>query len=447
MKLKNIFSFAALLALVSCSQDSPFSQEKETGVGRLLTRSLSIDVDTKTNDVRSSATPDVNDFDVKFERNGSVEAAYKYSAMPEVVTLPVGDYSVTASYGTNPEADWESPYYLGSASFSVSENKVTDNVNPIVCRLANVRVSILFDSELVKEMSDDSKVKVVVGDKGALYFNATTDKSGYFRYVEESTTLVAEFSGTVEDCKITNFIKSYSNVQPGNHYRITFRLANPAEPEPGTIDPGDEGNEITVDADIKLIDINDPSGEDIDWDAKEDDDLRPGNGDDDEPDDPEAPDPGVEGKSPVIEGAGGIKLNDGVTAYLDGDNVVISGDEVNVDPEVCVLNITSDSGITAFTAEIVSNKLTPDELSGMGLRSNLDLVNEQFNEDGSSVWEALNGLGGIPTNVKGKKNVTFDISKFMGLLGALGADTHAFVVRVTNATGTTEKTLLIQLTN
>lgn len=55
----------------------------------------------------------------------------------------------------------------------------------------------------------------------------------------------------------------------------------------------------------------------------------------------------------------------------------------------------------------------------------------------------LTGLG-LPVNVAGQKDVEFDISGFLFLMGALGECEHHFVLTVTDANGTTVKTLKIK---
>ncbi|MDE6558838.1 MAG: hypothetical protein K2K29_03010, partial [Muribaculaceae bacterium] len=52
----------------------------------------------------------------------------------------------------------------------------------------------------------------------------------------------------------------------------------------------------------------------------------------------------------------------------------------------------------------------------------------------------LTGLG-LPVNVGGKQSVSFDITGFMPMLGILGEGNHEFKLTVTDANGTTVKTL------
>ena len=86
--------------------------------------------------------------------------------------------------------------------------------------------------------------------------------------------------------------------------------------------------------------------------------------------------------------------------------------------------------------QIDSEKLSPEELAGVGLAAKLDLVNP------GSLEGALSGLG-FPVNVGGMKNVSFNITGFLPMLNALGEGTHNFILTVTDANGTTVKTLTL----
>ena len=106
------------------------------------------------------------------------------------------------------------------------------------------------------------------------------------------------------------------------------------------------------------------------------------------------------------------------------------------DSKNVVLNILSNTGFIEFYADIESPALTPQELASVGLSSHLDLVNEEMNKDGDSIWEILSGLG-LPTKVKGSKDVEFDISGFMDLLGAIAesGSQHKFIIHAKDSNG------------
>lgn len=414
-------SAVALLALGSCSKETPFGEGDSDGVmGSFRTSSLKVSVNPEENVVRSQAddAPELSSFTVAFYKEGetSPEVSYIYSELPEIVTLPVGTYSAVAYSGENADAIWDVPYYEGrSASFDILADKVTEVSEPVVARLSAVKVTILFDKEISAVMSPDSKVTVTVGDKGSLvYTKRDENRHGYFAYVSDSHTLAAHFEGIVEGYP-TSVAKAREDVQSGNHYIITFRLRSAAEGDPGILNPS-----VEVDATVEVEDVN---GNVIPEDSYLEDDMRPVEGGD-EPDDPNPP----------------VGDENGPTVSVSDDSQ-IDIDKVNdfYEGVICKLLITSKSGVKEFTVDIDSPTLTPDELTNVGLRSHLDLVNP------GELRDALEGLGfPVAENVKDKKEVIFDISDFGGLLCVLGPGEHKFVLTVKDADGTTVKTLRLR---
>ena len=433
-----IFTILALAAgFSSCSSELPFSEDKPEGKGRLLSSAIAVELKTDERLVRATNTPDVNDFTVEFlntsDQTVPVES-YRYGEMPEVVTLPVGDYVARAYYGgtygaAGSTAAFSAPYYNGtSAQFSIEENKITDNIGTVECALSNVKVTILFDESLANVMSPDSKVTVKVGGSGELVFTKDTDESGYFHYDAGSTTISTVFSGVVDGDDTTES-KSYSNVQPGNHYRITFKLHSVDPNEPGEINPGDPGDEIKIDATVQLedltggdgINLGDPSDNDIYM----DDDRYPDEGGEE----PGPDDPGNDPENPDVPGSGPT-----VTAEepinLDDWNIAEEGLK-------CVLNVHSDTGLTGFTVEIDSDTLTEDVLTDVSLAAKFDLISG-LTETGEDIEEGLRGLHlPVKDEVKDQNDVIFDVSDFMGLLGIYGAADHKFILTVKDASGTT----------
>lgn len=432
-KYINVLLSALFLILFgACSKETPFDNEENISYGMLRTSALDVSLNSeygprsvKNRNIRAAA-PNVADFYVEFFKDGNSEpeAAYKYSDMPEIVTLPVGNYVARASHGANADAAWDEPYYMGeSLSFDIVADEITDVVDPIVCKFANVRVSIDFDPELRKAMGADCKVNVVVGEKGSLDFTINdVERSGYFAYVADSKTLAAHFSGTVDGAPASE-TKAYKNVEPGTHYKITFRLHDAGEEDPGNI-TGDDI--VKVDASLSQEDMNASvdSGETVITD-----DMRPQEEETQQPDVPNPPTPGAE--LPEITAQAPLDLD--VVNELE---VVQNseGEDVSKFPVVLNIHSSADGGIKAFTVKIISDTLTPSTLVGVGLTDELDLVNPGQYEGG------LSGLG-FPVNVGGMKDVEFKITDFVPLLAALGEGNHSFVLTVTDANGTTQKTL------
>ena len=424
-------SLAAGLLLSGCAKEDPFTGPADEAVGMLMTRCLA---PTVTNPEGLEATTragvSTDDFKVVITRKnaarnaagsstqpGSVE--YKYSEMPEVLTLPADEYKVYASLGDNKEAAWDEPYYYGESEFIIEANRVTDDAEPIVASLSNVRVTIMFHPSLLSAMSDDSKVEVKVGDRGALTFMPKETRSAYFQFVDDSQTLTATFTGKVDGNDVTE-TKAYDNVAKGNHYRITFRLHGIEEDDPGTIQTG-----LTVDASVEKVDMN--TTVDGEKDTYEEDDMRPVQGGGDEPtppgpgpDDPAGPKPSASALEPAGDYAGFTKLD------LDNVNEI-------TDKLYCAWKVVSEAegGFLEFGVTIVSTTLTPEELSNVGLTDKLDLITPgEYEED-------LAGLG-FPVNIGGWKEAEFDITGFLTLMKALGEGTHQFKLKVRDANGTSE---------
>lgn len=418
---KGIFcSLAAVALLTGCANENPFVDPTTPDAGQtgaLMTRCLAPKL-TNTEGVETStraSVPSTDNFRVVISRKkntrdgsstGSVE--YTYSEMPEVLTLPVGDYKVFADHGDNKDAAWEEPYYYGESEFGIDANKITDNVEPIVAKLSNIRVTIVFHPSLLSSMSADSKVEVKVGNQ-VMSFVPEETRSAYFRYVNQSQTLAATFSGNVDGADVVE-TKTHDNVAPGNHYRITFRVHGIDDDKPGTV----EGM-VTVDATVEQVDMNHTV--DGEKDQLLDDDLRPSQGGGDEPDDPKGPVPAAEALEPSGDFAGYDKLD------LNADNEI-------TDHLYCAWKVVSEAegGFKTFGVEIISTTLTPGELSGVGLTDKLDLINPGQYE------EALAGLG-FPVNVGGMSEAEFDITGFLSLMQALGAGLHEFRLTVGDANG------------
>lgn len=409
---------AAGLLATGCSKENSFGLSD--GEGQFLKSALAMDIDTDGfNQTRAEA--DLDDFNVLFTLEGHSEptAKYRYGDMPEVVTLPAGTYTCTATYGENRQAAWESPYFLGKSSqFEVIAYEICSYVDPIECKLENIKVTVDFDASLRSVMSSDSYVEVKVGSSSSLNYGlaeADAEKAGYFMHSDE-ISLVAVFHGTVDGTETVE-TKSLKSISKGCHYKITFKLHQGGDGD-GT---GEISGSVTTDATVEIvpISVNVPAGEEPLLDDSERPQEGEGGGDDpSKPDDPVAEPPTIVAEAPVDLDI----INDGRTL----DNVVLH------------ITSTADGGFTGFICEIDSDILTAEALGEFGLTSVLDLANTP-----DSLSASLSSIG-LPTNVAGKSYVKFDISSFMSMLAELGDGQSNFILTVTDANGTTNKTLRIK---
>lgn len=432
MKKIYLYIAIALMALLgSCGKEAPFtdngsadSKEK----GQIRKSALGIEIrDEERLQTRAGDAVNLDDFKISFTRKGSSTptVVYKYVEMPDIVTLERGAYTALAEYGEDKDGVWDAPYYVGeSEEFSILAGKITDDIGDIVCRLHNVKVSIAFAPGLTEMMSDDSYVEVGVTNGATLKFTKQHElngNSGYFRHVD-GVSLVATFNGEIEGLK-TVLTKSYAAVQKGYHYKITFKLNNQSSDNTGGLEGG-----LDVDASVTVTDVE--RNVDVEEDEPLDDNERPKEGDEPENPNPEWNGPTVSAEAPlVIPGMVNAKPVDGVLSLSCSQDIPVDNPDVNV-----VLKFASQKGFDEFYADIVSPNLTDEELKSVGLAAHLDLVNP------GDLEEPLTNLG-LPCNIRGEKNVKFDISKFMSLLAIFGANSHEFIIHAKDANGETVVTL------
>lgn len=411
----SVFAVAAVTLLIgACSKEQPFHSQT-VGEGQVLKAAL--DVSASNDNIEISKSPtragfDLDNFSIAFMRpgNSTPVKSFTYGEMPDVVNLVAGTYYVEASYGENKVAEWENPYFKGSSEqFEVKALEITSYIDPIECSLQNVKVSIDYDAALFSKMGSDAYVEVKVGDNDGLKFNKSEYRAGYFRLTDE-TTLVATFHGNIDGSDIVEN-KTYSGVQKGCWYKLKFKLhgGNPS----GT---GDASGDILVDANVDVEDVNENIT--IADDDPLDDSERPSDGDD-VPDEPNQDPPLFTPLSP------GLVFDTEWT--------------VNADTQ-CEFKITSfaESGFQEMTCDIISEKLTPDELSNVGLASHLDLVDTD-----PDIATALANLG-FPTYMAGRKEATFSITKFMPMMVILGPGTHEFKIYVKDSNGEATHSLILK---
>ncbi|MCH5237555.1 MAG: DUF4493 domain-containing protein [Muribaculaceae bacterium] len=457
-RINNIYISALMgLGLISCANEAPFDANNNSGSGKILTSSLSLHVKAETprTRVNENGIPSQDDFAVKFFKKGETENPVKvfesYATMPEIVELPEDEYYISVSYGGTYEgggtAAFNAPHYAGlSSEFKINANEIVDNIQPIVCKLQNVRVSVNFDTSLVTAMSKDSKVTVKVGESSAttLDFTLNTTQDGYFTYATGSNTLIATFDGEVQGEKIRE-TRTFDNVERGNYYQITFKLNYANSAGPGNIEPGD--NQIDISASVTYTDLSDNDNfNDVTPDDEEvyiEDDMRPENGKDPNQGDNNNPgqgDPNNPGGNPDEDDPKDNPGEDSRPTIVGNDGIVMGVPAI--EPETCSFTVYSKTGITGFTVVIDSEKLDETALEEVNLKKELNLV-----EPGDEELAAnIKGLGfPIREEVKGKTEVTLSIEPdFLGLLKVLGTCQHKFIITVTDAGGSITETLILE---
>lgn len=227
MTMKKSITYLAALALtfgaVSCDEswNPPTSDQ-----GELSLNSLGIEVSDAENIVRSRAdVPSTDNFLVEiYDAQGALAGNWTYKSMPEVVTLGVGTgYRVDVKSHAIAKAEWEKPYYAGSATFDIEKSKIT-SIGVVTCRFSSLRVSVIFTDRLRALLGDDVEVTAVLNEDqtdGRLVFTPAETRSAYFDVAEGESSLALNFHGTVNGY-VENFSRVYTDIAAGQHRQVTF---------------------------------------------------------------------------------------------------------------------------------------------------------------------------------------------------------------------------------
>lgn len=401
MKFNHIMLCAVAL-LASCTDGKgPDPEIINKNEGVLSFRAMNVGIDTDAiDDPRSiDATVDVSAYNVEIintDGEPSTAGAWKYLQVPEMQVLPVGNYTVRVTSHSVKPAAFEEPLYQGSEQFPIESGEV-HNVGQIICKLANVKVTVHYSDRLLELMDGSSAVTVEAGN-GSLAFGAAETRAGYFQYLEGATTLIATFNGTVGG-RTETLRKVLTDVHPGHHYILNYTVRSG-----GFIDP----KGIAIDGHITDATI----GFIINTDEEPlDDSDRPGGDNQQTPGDEKDP---ITFSSPML-------------SFTDVNSTKVA--------DASVL-IHAEHGISSLTVDIISNDLNDEMLHDVGLASHFDLAAP------GDLADALTGLGfPVGSDVTGQKDLTFDITQFMPLL-EIYPGTHAFRITVTDSEGNTESRTL-----
>lgn len=435
---------AAAAAFTGCS-DNWVPEVEGAGEGRLNTQSILAEVNTVedekededvTKKVTSRSSIDLSPFlvDVVRTSDNANVASWTYATMPQLPTFAVGSYEVQVRSRVLKDAEWSAPYYLGSQTFDIRNGEVTD-VGPIVCKLANVRVTIDYGPKLLAATGGEGFTITVTSTPGVyLQYTGKETRSGYFAYTGQ-TTMVARFQGRVNGVD-EDFSHVLENIAPGQHRKLTFRLNyNPNTPddEVGTVD----GQGIVVSCSTKTVSVDGNVIQEEDIQESGD---RPGQ----EGDEPggEDPKPGEEGN---ITFTSETLANDNGNVLDDTPNNAADFGEGKKEAKI---HIHSEAPIASFKVKIDSETLTADVLSDVKLAPEFDLADPIVTTDDGEKKDLTEGLKGLEfpvgDEVKGATDLDFDITKFVPLTMIYGAANHRFILTVTDNAGNSKTlTLLI----
>ena len=389
---------AGMLAFTACH--SEVMEGQSTGKGELNLASMTAEVNTEVETVylgsRAESGTDFSNYIVTvYDAQSQKVNQWKYSEMPEIVSLAVGTCTVEVTSTEAPTNGFDIPYYKGSTTCEIKENEIVD-VPAITCKLANMMFSVEYDEEFKSKMSEDVVTTITVGDNSLEIPGSETRKAYLVAPGGETTSVTVTLKGTI-DGEAIDYSERF-DVKTGVHNVIKYDFVPVSD---GTGDGSTLKVAINVDSSLtgsdEVIGVNPGEEPGID-DFPEDGGEEPGDGD-------------GEQNMPTIVGSN-----------FNGSPFDIENDVLNITGAATLkVEINAPNGIAHLYVDIQSETL---DVTEVGLSNSFDLAYPGDLQDG------LNGLG-FPTGdeVIGKESTVFDISTFTALLLTFSGD-HNFVIHV-----------------
>lgn len=220
-------ALTAILALGACNKDrvdyiDPSDSVKDN-VGYLLVGGMEASILEDTENISSPASTraegvDINTFDVVItNKAGDEVASFKYGERPqEPIALEGGVYTIAMSSAKMEGAAWESPVYAGEKEVIVTRKQTTE-VKDLVCKLANIKVTVAYSVDLADQLDGDYTKMSVELSESSLEYTFTETRAGYFAPVAAENTLKLTFNcrykGETKDIIMTNEIKGVKAAQ------------------------------------------------------------------------------------------------------------------------------------------------------------------------------------------------------------------------------------------
>lgn len=243
--VENIKYFTAMLIAAMCVWCASCTNDPTVhpagNKGRLYIKGITSDVSVVER--VSYSDPDSYRVEIVDQSGDAVMSFDDSNSMPDAIELDNGTYTVVATNGKDVD-DWESPYLVGRETFEIKTGKST--TVSVVCRIANVKVSVRFDHSVTEAFSSYRAVVRNNRNKASLTFSEEEIRSGYFK---DPGSLTWELSLVNKQGTAYKLRKTITDVEPREHYIFTFRVS-----ESGDITDGGIHSSVTVDPNTDNID-------------------------------------------------------------------------------------------------------------------------------------------------------------------------------------------------
>ena len=214
--LQTILAAMVLFLAISCTKNQ---SEGNGHVSFVLSSDIEIADQTKSSVSQFTTLPSSGDFTITITGASSgYEWTGKISDWDSATMLPVGNYKVTATYGSLEEEGFDKPYFTGSADFAVAGAQTTE-----------VKISVSLGNTVVMVSCTDN-FKNYYKD---YTFKLTRDGSEIVSFVKGETraAFVDGYKFTLQgvitsETKTQTFSNDYSSLDEATAYTILFDAPN-----------------------------------------------------------------------------------------------------------------------------------------------------------------------------------------------------------------------------
>lgn len=374
---------------------------------------------------KADAAPSLDKFSLKIinKADGKPFSEYSsYADVPDILTIPAGDYTIVSCNGVEKPADFDSPFYYGQTDFKVEISKLTEV--EVVCQLKNVKVTVGY-TDAFKAGVKDASVTVDnrhASQEGFLPYAIDEQRAGYFSVPADGKLEVIARGIRVSDGGVVNKAFYITNVQSRQWHKITIDFT--------TSGSTDQSITIDVTTDDKDVDVVIPDDDEI---------INGGGNNGNWEDDPTNPDPDPD-PNPDPDPIQTITMT-GKGFSIDNPLVLTDAQvegEVEVDVDLAVTD-----GIAQLWVTIDSPTLTPEVLASIGIPQTFDMANLESNPDLAAALRLVGLIGDEP--LRGMTSYKFSVGAFMSMFQS--PMDHAFTIRIVDSKGIElQKQLLIRRT-
>ena len=223
----SLIVFGASLAgvLGSCTAEAPFAGEGQGAVKMHVV--LNDNLSRATVDEVEQLAENCKIYITTGEGYGNV--LHKWTGvgnLPASVALRYGVYRAEAYAGDSVPAGWDKKYYKGLVPFEVNSSQPNPEVQ-IVCKIANVAVSVDKNSIDDNVVADDYSVTFGIGDTNkTLVFGKSevdSESKGYFMMPVNQTGLRYEIVANDKEGNSHTYSGTIDNVKSAHEYRLSFK--------------------------------------------------------------------------------------------------------------------------------------------------------------------------------------------------------------------------------